>query len=168
MDRHKHRHLVEDVSQVGRIHFFAPRDLVVFAPLLVFFIELCLASVNRFSERNGRSCVRDLQKSSVCQTGRGIFPGKIAPQIFHSVRTADIQTESRLAGTFLDDKKPAGLVLVAGMCSVAAFGFIRAQVETEEVNIRINFRAVERRFDNCARRFVLPDRRECRQDRVVE
>src|SRR4030095_1108256 len=113
------------------IHFFAPRDLVVFTPLLVFFIELSLANVNRFSERNGGSCVRDLQESSVCQTGRGIFPRKIAPKVFHSVRTADVQTESRLTGTFLDDKKPAGLVLITGMCSVAACGFLSAQVKAK-------------------------------------
>src|SRR4030095_11387196 len=155
VDGHKHRYLIKDVSQVGRIHFFAPRNLVVFTPLLVFFIEFSLTGVDRFSESDSSSCVRDLQKSSVCQTRRRIFPCKITPEVFHGVRTADVPTKSGLAWTLFDDKEPAGLVLVAGMCSVATFGFLGAQVETEEVNIGINFRAVERCFDYGARRLVL-------------
>src|SRR5204863_4452488 len=81
--------------------------------------------------------------------------GEIAPQIFDGVRTANVQTESRFARTLLNDKKPAGLVFVASMSSVAALRFLGAQVETEKINIGINFGAVERCFDNGARWFVL-------------
>src|SRR4029078_8833071 len=78
-----------------------------------------------------------------------IFPGELIED-FQVARAGQFETKARLPGTFLDDKEPAGIVI--GILTRLALGLFDGEIETEEVDVGVGLRFVERTANLAARR----------------